>query len=940
MTAPSFTVETRGQAALIIGGTSSLQTLVIEELEKLALHAVKLTSSTELTEITRSYDPDYLVLFQDREMNNWLEKEGGELAPILHSLIQSGETRLIVVQHQEYTETKLPFGPATRTIIFTDYIGKNDIVSRVITHWLISAKDDHKVLIPGDGLEEISILGEHDLARILAQAIVQPMRQREEQVYIGNPEKISLSNLAYNFRSRAPFKIEVSFGGDEAETYEQEVSVYGDSLKKLHENLTENIDNLLEDYLDRYFAGTKTNEDAYVQPIKETVIPRAYAPMQQGNIFSPTPLKKLTSFKPPRAVFVPLTSQKKRYKISLPKLQLPKLGFPRKIPGGQPSVVAIFGKGILFAIAFYLGSLAFALTISCLSAKNIYQALQNDSLPIVNKFNSFSGTYLEANWVVITGVPGFAHNEMVQNITRLLDSYNQTLRMFKTAGELNATSKNILEYIVGAGTSDMTNSLSQARRQVEELYQELSLLYGVLPTDRPAIIPTRYTKAYEQGRAKIGQLQRRVVTQKGLLTALPNLIGLGGRKKYAVLLQDNLELRPTGGFIGSFAILSFENGKLYDMPAYNVYSVDSQLKGHIEPPKAIKEFLGETNWYLRDSNFDPDFPTSARRAEWFIKKTLNQDVDGTIALDINSFKSLLTILGPLSLDDQTVTADNLYERLMSYTQANFAPDAGQKKDFLSMIATTIFTKLPTVSGDKGMKLIGELASSLETKDSLMSLTNSGDDRIFAALNWTGQLNDLPCPVEQNCQKDYAMVVESNFGVNKANYYLKRSAKIDMQLDENMKVQHVLGLTYKNTATTSSWPGGEYKNYERIYLPPNTFIQSIRVGTHELDSKEYTITVDHNKMSVGYLMTVPVASDATVQITYELPAPVTSGMKLYTWYWQKQPGTSQNDPIVVTLKYPSSRKPIVISPEAKLGDQELQFNFYNDTDHRLTVKFAE
>lgn len=97
-----------------------------------------------------------------------------------------------------------------------------------------------------------------------------------------------------------------------------------------------------------------------------------------------------------------------------------------------------------------------------------------------------------------------------------------------------------------------------------------------------------------------------------------------------------MELRSTGGFIGSFAVLSFENGKLYDMPIYDVYDADGQLKGHVEPPKPIKNILGEANWYLRDSNFDPDFPTSARRAEWFMKKTLNLDLDGTIAVNVNT----------------------------------------------------------------------------------------------------------------------------------------------------------------------------------------------------------------------------------------------------------------------------------------------------------------
>jgi len=81
-----------------------------------------------------------------------------------------------------------------------------------------------------------------------------------------------------------------------------------------------------------------------------------------------------------------------------------------------------------------------------------------------------------------------------------------------------------------------------------------------------------------------------------------------------------MELRPTGGFIGSFGLLNFENGKLGNLNVNDIYAIDGQLKGHVAPPDELLHFLGQPNWYMRDSNWSPDFPISAERAYMVLGK--------------------------------------------------------------------------------------------------------------------------------------------------------------------------------------------------------------------------------------------------------------------------------------------------------------------------------
>ena len=432
------------------------------------------------------------------------------------------------------------------------------------------------------------------------------------------------------------------------------------------------------------------------------------------------------------------------------------------------------------------------------------------------------------------------------------------------------------------------------------------------------ILQDKFSVRYQEGKAKVQTLKRSVITTKALLATTPDVIGIGGRRKYAVLFQNNMELRATGGFIGSFAILNFENGKLYDMPIFDVYDADGQLKGHVEPPRPIKDILGEANWYLRDSNFDPDFPTSARRAEWFIKKTLNQELDGTIAINVSTLASLLSATGPLQVPDydETISADNLYERAQFHAEVNFFPGSTQKKEFISTVAASLFARLPELGTGEGIKLITALSNSVQEKNTLVSLLSPSTNHVFETLGWNGQISDLPCPTTQDCHKDYLMVVDSNFGVNKANYFIRRNIEQVITFDKNLAVSHSLRLKYQNTSTSTAWPAGVYKNYQRVYLPVGTTITGVKLDGKLLESNDYLISQEHNKFVIAYLVTVPINTTVLVELDYTTPQLSGSQELLYTWFWQKQPGTSSDDSLTVYLNFPLYLQPIVVSPKSE------------------------
>ena len=947
MTSQTYSVETHESCVAIFGGPTNLTLSLVQELISRGVHAANIKTLPDLTALQKNYDLDYLVLFLPQKLD--------EFEPILAPLLDSGESRLITISHVHAPTQSLSLAPVAKQISYSDYVSDTELVSPLLQDWLDLIHSTRTLTIPGDGLTEVSLLDASDLAKMLSLAILRPLRHLGETLTLGDPKPTSLLSLAYFLRTAFPYKISLIFDPDSAPP--QNVlnpALFQETLDQLSYQISGDYQSALRFYLKlpksvQEMPTQPPTQKNLVRPVVPVLSPPAAAPVRHipPEPIPPSPLptvspKRLTPLRTAQPFFVPLQTRRSLKKLALPKLHFSFFSRPVSMRSGPPRLSTIVSRGLIIAVALYLGTLAFSATIAGLSLRQIYQTLRADQLPKPNRFNEFAVIYLRANWMVLTALPVVSHNPTVVDLNNLLDAYSQALAAFNTAQSLSDSARDLTSYVFGSGNSDIAQVISLSRLEAEEFYQKISLLDGSLPATPPGLIPAKYVRAYQEGKTMLAKIKRSVATTKALLATAPDLIGIGGRRKYAVLFQNNMELRATGGFIGSFAILSFENGKLYDMPIYDVYDADGQLKGHVEPPSAIKNILGEANWYLRDSNFDPDFPTSARRAEWFIKKSLNQDLDGTVAVNVNTLADLLKATGPLDVADynETITGDNLYERSQFHAEVNFFPGSTQKKEFLSTVANALFTRLPTLDGAVGLKVISALADTIQEKNTLVAVTAPATDRVFKTLGWNGELSDVPCPTSDPCDQDYAMVVDSNFGVNKANYFINRSLEEVITFDKSLNVNHTLRINYQNTSTSTAWPSGAYKNYQRLYLPPLANITSVTVDDKPLTTKDYTISAEHSKFVIAYLVNVPINSKLTVSLDYTTPPLSSNGDPLYSWYWQKQSGTSSADKLTLYLNYPLYLSPAVISPPAELSAQQLKFNLVNDTDHRITVKFTK
>ena len=476
--------------------------------------------------------------------------------------------------------------------------------------------------------------------------------------------------------------------------------------------------------------------------------------------------------------------------------------------------------------------------------------------------------------------------------------------------------------------------------------RSLALLQAEL-FNPPLPIPARWRNKALGYRAEIGELRDSLLKARRLLPFFSWFLGKDGERTFLVLLQNNNELRPGGGFIGSFALLKFSEGKLTGFEVKDVYWADGQLKGHVKPPEPLLEVVGDGGWYLRDSNWDPDFPRSAKTASWFLKKEIGVKPDGVIAFNLRAAQILLSELGELYLPDfnEKINSSNLFERAEFYSETNFFPGSTQKMSFLGSLGKQLFEEIKTADSSKQIRVAKAIYQALQEKEIMVWTENEKLNKALKANNWLGELKQL-LPAKQGGFSDYLMIVEANIGVNKANYFLRRGIEEVVKIKEDGKIDHTLKIQYENTAQSNKWPGGNYKSFLRIFLPWGTqlrevyFYDPLSAGVVKVPLAQENIRQKRykDKLEVSLTINVPISSRRLLEINFSQQAKLDGNTFYYARYWQKQSGFGST-PLTFLLTYPKGWQPVQVEPLATVTESGLVFQRQLNADTVFGVEFS-
>lgn len=435
------------------------------------------------------------------------------------------------------------------------------------------------------------------------------------------------------------------------------------------------------------------------------------------------------------------------------------------------------------------------------------------------------------------------------------------------------------------------------------------------------------------------------------LTTLPSILGYHTPKTYLVLFQNNGELRPSGGFIGSIAEIKFKNGKIMDYELMDVYQPDGQLKNHIEPHYIIRRHL-QPHLYLRDSSFDLDFQDTASKAALLYDLETGHKVDGVISVDFEVLRSIIEIAGPVTLHkyNKTIDSNTAFSFLQDTIESNFFPGSKAKKEVLDALLSNILLKLEE---DKGLrtKLLKRIPDLLSQKHIMFAFREQSIQKTFNLNGLGGTLHDFRTN-RDNEVRDVLGINEANIGVNKANVNVTRKVSYLPSIADQ-RLNGTVNITYSNSG------GKDYTTYLRIITPKNSrLVNILQNGKLEKTTQAVTNpsvyerkgfkapselevdTSEYNKYTtLGFVTTIPKQSTKTISVSYQ------NGLRIvpleeikYSLLFIKQPGTIPYK-INLILSYPNDLSPKNISGGV-LKNNTVEFVKEVTTDTVFNAEFGQ
>jgi len=405
-------------------------------------------------------------------------------------------------------------------------------------------------------------------------------------------------------------------------------------------------------------------------------------------------------------------------------------------------------------------------------------------------------------------------------------------------------------------------------------------------------LPEEYRTTVDMAKVELPRLVTTIEEASNIAGFLALMMGSEEPRRYLLVFQNNSELRPTGGFIGSFALLDVDRGEIknLEIPGGGSYDLQGQLTAKVAAPKPLR--LISPNWYFHDANWSPDFPTSARQLSWFYEKSGGPTVDGVIAINASVMERLLEVIGPIEMSEYDVTLDseNFIDETQREVELDYDKEENKPKQILADMAPEVLARVMTADRDNYIDLARALESALSAKEIQLWFRDAGMQNQANELGWTGQM--LPA------SGDYLQVVHTNIAGQKTDTVMHERVTHDVKVlaDGSTIVTLKIKRTHNGIAG-EPFTGVRNVDYLRVYVPlgsqlveadgfeipdPQLFqlpepeyaphpTIALREEREELDRRSGTRTFVENGKTVfaNWVQTDP-SESSEIKLIYQLP----------------------------------------------------------------------
>ncbi len=498
--------------------------------------------------------------------------------------------------------------------------------------------------------------------------------------------------------------------------------------------------------------------------------------------------------------------------------------------------------------------------------------------------------------------------------------------------------------------SSLTVYLALIRDGLEPIIADIQSGTEELAHVRIKDLPTEYRDSIAELQNTLPELSSKLQNFASLSDTLLSVLGHDSSRRYLLVFQNNRELRPTGGFIGSLALVDMYQGGIeeIEVPGGGVYDLAGQLDEKIIAPKPL--WLVNPHWNIQDSNWFPDFPTSAQKMLWFLERAGGTSADGVLSLTPTVIERLLDITGPIEMPDYgvTITSDNFVREAQTWAEVTYDKEENQPKKLIGDLLPILLNRVFRSDTQNLVSVVQALTSSLQDRSLQLYFTDPDAEQQIASFGWDGAI--------RQGVGDYLYVVDTNIGGGKTDHVVDQLVDHHATIQADGSIIDTVSITRAHRGNPNDrWQGQANVSYIRLYVPQGSTLLTVdgydtivssRFHLPDLDATEdpdlasveinpiidektdTRITQQFGKTSFGNWVSIDPGEVQTITFTYRLPFALDmggffGGSDAYQLYVQRQPG-NETTSLLSSVAYPDTLTARWLSPGVTASEHMLQY----------------
>jgi hypothetical protein len=471
--------------------------------------------------------------------------------------------------------------------------------------------------------------------------------------------------------------------------------------------------------------------------------------------------------------------------------------------------------------------------------------------------------------------------------------------------------------------SEASDRLGLARAAVE---RALAAFENIAPTPLTAGL----IASIEPHKQKLRELRDYLSRDLSILKDIPAILGYPEAKTYLFLLLNNTEMRPGGGFIGTYGIVKLSDGGIESFFTDDIYALDGPSEAYLreEPPLPLKRWLRSPGWYMRDSNWSPDFVVSAMETERFyrLEGGAEAKLDGVIGVTPTVVSRLLEITGPIVIDGIRFDAANITDELEFQVERGFAKDGvpyAQRKDIVGKLGEVLVEKLMALPLAK-LAMLTKLGQEMIAEKHLMAtFEDPALQKLADTHGWSGRM-----PI---AAQDELFVIDANLASLKTDPVVDKNVAYSIRPDGNSWIARA-AITYKHNGRFN-WKTTRLRTYTRFYAPAGSvflkgegMMNDDKINDPKRTTGGFDIGSELGRAVFGAFISIEPGETRTLAVEYRVSEAVAKAIKagVYELDFRKQLGTPGHD---LTLDLDFGKKVTRATPgepEKEWGDSRYRF----------------